>query len=148
MIKRYAVDLSLQASFQKKCLSFLRRLEKHAHFFRENPDDRSIETTGIAYRNMMVTWAQVEHIREAGLNMVDDAPKSPLIVERRSYWFLQAMADQREFEDACDLLEAQLEDLAKKVLCREAENLWVAGILENIATTFEDDFHLSTMDRK
>ncbi|CAI7620547.1 unnamed protein product [Penicillium bialowiezense] len=139
MSKRSAVDFSWQETFQKECLSFLRQLENDALFLRENADDHSFQTTGVAYR---------KRLREAGLEMVEYASNSPLVVERRSYWFIQAMADQSEFEDECDLLEAQLDDLAKKVFSRQVENLWVAGILETTAANFEEGFHLDFMNRK
>lgn len=148
MSKRSAVDFSWQETFQKECLSFLRQLENDALFLRENADDHSFQTTGVAYRSMINTWAQIERLREAGLEMVEYASNSPLVVERRSYWFIQAMADQSEFEDECDLLEAQLDDLAKKVFSRQVENLWVAGILETTAANFEEGFHLDFMNRK
>lgn len=117
-------------------------LEELAAYIRKRPDDRSLETTGKLYRGMMVIWAQVERIREIGLNMVAHAPKSPLVLERRDYWFIRALADQTQFEDECDRLESELDRMAKKVFRREADNLWVAAFLETESVQVAGEFGL------
>jgi hypothetical protein len=131
---------SWQDAFNKEITSFMSDLEQLAGYIRKRPDDRSMKTTGKIYRGMMVIWAQVERIREIGLNMAVHEPKSPLVLQHRDYWFVRALADQSEFEDECDRLEFELDRMAKKVFCREADNLWVAAFLETEAVQVAGDF--------
>ena len=131
-----------QDVFQREICAFLNNLEELATYIRKHPNDRSFETTGKVYRGMMVIWAQVERIREIGLDMVAQAPKSPIVAERRDYWFIRALADQTEFEDECDRMEFELDSMAKKVFRREIDNLWVAAFLESESVHLAGEFGL------
>lgn len=142
MSDHLTIHASSQDLFQKECLKLKHKLECEIVFLRENPDDNSLETTGKLYKRIMKCWAQVERLRETGLNMVTQAPKSPLVLQRRSFWFIRPLADQTEFEDECDQLESRLDGLAENVYSREVENLWVAELLEIICTHIADEFRL------
>ncbi|KAI3134100.1 hypothetical protein CBS147330_3664 [Penicillium roqueforti] len=79
--------------------------------------------------------------------MVAETPRCPLVLKQRSYWFIRDLADQTEFEDDCDEIEARLEALAVKVQTRELENLWIAGVLESTALHIQDKFHINSPRR-
>lgn len=74
--------------------------------------------------------------------MVAETPRCSLVLKQRSYWFIRDLADQTEFEDECDDIEARLEGLKQKVQRREIENLWVAGFLESTALRIQDQFRV------
>lgn len=130
MSNHSTVQASCQELFQEECRAFRHQLEDDALFLRSHPNDNSLKTTGSIYKSLIETWAHVERLREAGLVMASKAPKSPLVLQHHSYWFLRPLADQTEFEDECDRLESLLDYLTKRIYRREAENLWVAGLLE------------------
>lgn len=130
MPNQFIAQASCQEIFHQECRAFRHQLESDALFLRNHPNDNSLKTTGSVYKSLIETWAHVERLREAGLAMASKAPKSPIVLQRHSYWFLRPLADQTEFEDECDRLESLLDYLTKKIYRREAENLWVAGLLE------------------
>ncbi|KAJ5401819.1 uncharacterized protein N7487_007715 [Penicillium crustosum] len=52
------------------------------------------------------------------------------------------LADQTEFEDECDDIEAHLYGLMQKVQDCEIEHLWVAEFLEFTSLRIQDQFHV------
>lgn len=74
--------------------------------------------------------------------MVAETPRCSLVLKKRSYWFIRDLADQTEFEDECDDIEARLEGLMQKVQRCEIENLWVAGFLESTSLRIQDQFRV------
>lgn len=134
--------VSWQDVFHREICAYLSNIEELAVYIRMHPKDRTVKTAGKMYNGMMFIWAQVERIREIGLEMVAHAPKSPLILERRNYWFIRALADQTEFEDECDRMERELDAMARRIFRREVDNLWVAAFLENESLHIAGEFGL------
>ncbi|KAJ5817640.1 hypothetical protein N7447_007648 [Penicillium robsamsonii] len=81
-------------------------------------------------------------VKDTGLDMVAESPRCSLVLKDRSYWFIRALADQTEFEDECDEMEARLDGLVLKVERRELENLWVAGVIESTVLYIQETFHV------
>ncbi|CAI7584817.1 unnamed protein product [Penicillium glandicola] len=115
-----------QKSFQKECRAFAKEAEALADYTREHPNSHGHEP----------------RVKDTGLDMVAETPRCSLVLKQRSYWFIRDLADQTEFEDECDEIEARLDGLALKVDRRELENLWIAGILESTALHIQDRFHV------
>ncbi|KAJ5558380.1 hypothetical protein N7461_002352 [Penicillium sp. DV-2018c] len=122
-----------QTRFQKMCLAFVAEVESLAEYIRDNEDARGTGHRSRVYDRLMRLWENVEKLRNAGLDMVAESPKCPLVLAKLSYWHIRDLADQTDFEEECDELETVLDQWAKGVLANEVENLWVAGFLESLS---------------
>jgi hypothetical protein len=133
---------SWQQNFQKECRTFVKQAEALADYARKHPDDDKYEHTDNICRGLVRLWSQIACVKDTGLDMVAETPKCSLVREDREYWFIRALADQTEFEDECDEIEARLDGLLAKVGQHELENLWVAGVLESTSLHIQGRFHV------
>ncbi|CAP95688.1 hypothetical protein E8E15_003709 [Penicillium rubens] len=131
-----------QKSFQKECRIFAKEAEALADYARQYPEDHEPKQNSDIHRGLISLWSQIARVKDTGLDMVAETPRCSLVLEERSYWFIRDLADQTEFEDECDEVEARLESLAIKVEGYEIENLWLAGFLESMALHVQDRFHV------
>ncbi|KAJ5782452.1 hypothetical protein N7457_004226 [Penicillium paradoxum] len=131
-----------QANFQKECCDFVDEIEYLTFYIREKENQGGIAHRSVVYEGLMRIWNQVADVKDAGLDMVAEAPKCALVAEAPKYWFIEALADQTPFEHQCDSLEYDLEQWARSVLRNEAENFWIAGLLENMALQLSGQYYL------
>ena len=131
-----------QKIFQKECRAFAKEAEALADYARQHPENDQHKHDSNIHRGLTSLWSQIARVKDAGLDMVAETPRCSLILQERSYWFIRDLADQTEFEDECDEVEARLESLAINVEGREVENLWLAGFLESMALHVQDRFHV------
>ncbi|KAJ5199892.1 hypothetical protein N7491_009311 [Penicillium cf. griseofulvum] len=131
-----------QQNFQKECRTFVKQAGALADYVRKHPDDDKHEHTGNICRGLVRLWSQIAYVKDTGIHMVAETPRCSLVREDRGYWFIRALADQTEFEDECDEIEARLDGLIAKVERHELENLWVAGVLESTALDIQGKFHI------
>ncbi|KAJ5799730.1 uncharacterized protein N7518_001798 [Penicillium psychrosexuale] len=131
-----------QKSFQMEGRIFVKQAEALANYTRKHPENYDYEQNCNVHRGLIRLWSQIARVKGTGLDMVAETPRCSLVLKQRSYWFIRDLADQTEFEDDCDEIEARLEALAVKVQQRELENLWIAGVLESTALHIQDKFHV------
>ncbi|KGO74396.1 hypothetical protein PITC_019290 [Penicillium italicum] len=131
-----------QKNFQIECRSFVRKAEAIAKYAREHPNNQEYDPNSEVQRGLISLLSKIARVKDTGLDMVAETPKCSLVLKQRSYWFIRDLADQTEFEDECDDMEAQLEGLAQKVKLHEIENLWVAGFIESMALHIQDQFYV------
>jgi hypothetical protein len=132
-----------QSRFQEVCRAFVDETETLAKYIRDNADARGTGHRARVYDGLMRLWSQVEKLKDAGLDMVAESPKCPLVFAGRQYWYLRDLADQTDFEDECDALETGLDQWARRVLANEVENLWVAGFLESMSLNIMGQFQIA-----
>lgn len=120
----------------------MKQAEALADYTRQHPNNYEHEHIGKVCRRLVSLWSQIARVKDTGLDMVTETPRCSLVLKQRSYWFIRDLADQTEFEDECDEIEARLDGLALKVQRCELENLWVAGILESTALHVQDQFYV------
>ncbi|KAJ5492185.1 hypothetical protein N7453_010282 [Penicillium expansum] len=142
MSKREQPRSPYQKNFQKECWAFVRKAEAIADYARKHPDTHEYGSNTQVYRGLISLLSKLARVKDTGLDMVAETPRCPLILKQRSYWFIRDLADQTEFEDECDDMEAQLEGMVHKVELHEVENLWVAGFIESMALHIQDRFHV------
>ncbi|KAJ5213481.1 hypothetical protein N7449_000650 [Penicillium cf. viridicatum] len=131
-----------QKSFQKECRAFVKRAEATADYARKHPNNHEFELNSEVYRGLISLLSRIARVKDTGLDMVAETPRCSPVLKERSYWFIRDLADQTEFEDECDDIEARLEGVTQKVERREIENLWVAGFLESTALRIQDQFRV------
>ncbi|KAJ5356137.1 hypothetical protein N7517_010746 [Penicillium concentricum] len=142
MSNREPAHSQWQKSFQKECRAFVKEAEALADYARQHSNDYKYEHDDDICRGLISLWSQMARVKDTGLDMVAETPRCSLVLKERSFWFIRALADQTEFEDECDEIEARLDGLALKVERRELENLWVAGVLESTALYIKEKFHV------
>ncbi|OQD64192.1 hypothetical protein PENPOL_c008G00310 [Penicillium polonicum] len=142
MSNREQVRSPYQRTFQKECRAFVNRAEATADHTRKHPNNHELEPNSAVHKGLVSLLWRIARVKDTGLDMVAETPRCSLVLKQRSYWFIRALADQTEFEDECDDIEARLEGLMQKVERREIENLWVAGFLESTALHIKDQFHV------
>lgn len=131
-----------QRTFQKECRAFVKRAEATANHARKYPDNHEIEPNSGVYKGLVSLLWRIARVKDTGLDMVAETPRCSLVLKQRSYWFIQDLADQTEFEDECDDIEAHLYGLMQKVQDCEIEHLWVAEFLEFTSLRIQDQFHV------
>ncbi|OQE44530.1 hypothetical protein PENCOP_c002G02736 [Penicillium coprophilum] len=129
-----------QKSFQQECRTFVEEAETLADYARQYPDDDEYEHSEDICRGLESLWSQIARVKDTGLDMVAETPRCSLVLKNRDYWFIRALADQTEFEDECDEIEARLGGLVSMVERHELENLWIAGELESTALYIQERF--------
>ncbi|CAG8909136.1 unnamed protein product [Penicillium egyptiacum] len=142
MSKREQARSPWQKSFQKECRAFVKEAEALADYARLHPENHEHEHNSNITRGLISLWSKIAQVKDTGLDMIAETPRCSLVLKEDSYWFNRDLADQTEFEDECDEIEAHLEGLAIKVEHREIENLWLAGFLESTALQIQDRFHV------
>ena len=97
-----------QRTFQKECRAFVKRAEATAtaNHARKYPDNHEIEPNSGVYKGLVSLLWRIARVKDTGLDMVAETPRCSLVLKQRSYWFIQDLADQTEFEDECDDIEA------------------------------------------
>lgn len=131
-----------QRTFQKECRAFVKRAEATADHARKHPNNHEFEPNSGVYKGLVSLLWRIARVKDTGLDMVAETPRCSLVLKQRSYWFIRDLADQTEFEDECNDIEARLEGLMQKVQRREVENLWVAGFLESTSLRVQDQFRV------
>lgn len=142
MSNREQLRSPCQRTFQKECRAFVKRAEATADHARKYPDNHELEPNNGVYKGIISLLWRIARVKDTGLDMVAETPRCSLVLKQRSYWFIRDLADQTEFEDECDDIEARLEGLKQKVQRREIENLWVAGFLESTTLRIQDQFRV------
>ncbi|CRL25755.1 unnamed protein product [Penicillium camemberti] len=142
MSNREQLRSPYQRTFQKECRAFVKRAEATADHARKYPNNHELEPNNGVYKGIISLLWRIARVKDTGLDMVAETPRCSLVLKQRSYWFIRDLADQTEFEDECDDIEARLEGLKQKVQRREIENLWVAGFLESTALRIQDQFRV------
>lgn len=142
MSNREQLRSPYQRTFQKECRAFVKRAEATADHARKYPNNHELEPNNGVYKGIISLLWRIARVKDTGLDMVAETPRCSLALKQRSYWFIRDLADQTEFEDECDDIEARLEGLKQKVQRREIENLWVAGFLESTALRIQDQFRV------
>lgn len=129
-----------QRTFQKECWDFVKKAEVTADHARKYPNNHEFEPNSAVYNGLVSLLSRIARVKDTGLDMVAETPVCSLVLKQRSYWFIRDLADQTEFEDECDAIEARIEGLMQKVERHEIENLWLAGFLESTALHIKDQF--------
>ena len=142
MSNREQLRSPYQRTFKKECRAFVKRAEATADHARKYPNNHELEPNNGVYKGIISLLWRIARVKDTGLDMVAETPRCSLVLKQRSYWFIRDLADQTEFEDECDDIEARLEGLKQKVQRREIENLWVAGFLESTALRIQDQFRV------
>ena len=146
MSNRGAVYFAWQDAFQKESLIFFQLLCKAILQLRQTANNVNHQTTAYAFTNIRHARDQIGPMREAGLDMVDRAPNSPIVAERRGYWLVPGEADKTAFEHECDQMELHFTELMTTLRITDQDNHSIAGMLQKDVTKVWEGFHLWFID--